>query len=96
MLLIIFIHFESNLTATMTSKPPKLNIKSFDDVINQGYKVIIFGKGLNEFYLKTAQKGSSMRWVYKNQVIGNKDAIVMNIDELLNRKASTCDIQNIV
>ena len=35
-LLLIFIHFESDLTARMTSKPSKLNIKSFDDVLDQG------------------------------------------------------------
>ena len=64
----------------------KLNVESFDDVVNQGYKIITYGKGLQEFYLKTAPEGSSMRWVYENQVLGNKEAIVMNFDELLNRK----------
>ena len=87
-LLVIFIYFDSDLTATMTSKPPKLDVGSFDDVVDQGYKIITYGKGLQEFYLKTAPVGSSMRWVYENQVLGNEEAIVMNFDELLNREAS--------
>ena len=87
-LLVIFIYFDSDLTATMTSKPPRLDVESFDDVVDQGYKIITYGKGLQEFYLKTAPEGSSMRWVYENQVLGNKEAIVMNFDELLNREAS--------
>ena len=34
-LLVIFIYFDSDLTATMTSKPPKLDVESFDDVVEQ-------------------------------------------------------------
>ena len=75
-LLVLFIHFVSDLTATMTSKPPKLNVDSFDDVVDQGYKIITYGKGLQEFYLKTAPEGSSMRWVYENQ---GRNSIYFNI-----------------
>ena len=45
-LLLIYIYWESDLTATMTSKPPKLNIGSFEDVIDQARYAMAFWKML--------------------------------------------------
>ena len=66
--MLVFIYFESELTATMTSKPRKLNINSFEDVINEGYTVLPMGQA-SWSNLKSAPKDSAMKWVFDNQVM---------------------------
>ena len=80
---LIFEFFTSDLTAKMTSQPAPLDIKSFQDVIDQDYRVITYGKGLTVFYFKTAPKGSAMRWVYENQMLADETAISKDFDVLL-------------
>ena len=50
-LLLIYIYWESDLTATMTSKPPKLSIGSFEDVIDQARHDIAFERAIRIFFL---------------------------------------------
>ena len=50
-LLLIYIYWESDLTATMTSKPPKLSIGSFEDVIDQARYAIAFERALRNMLL---------------------------------------------
>ena len=62
----VFIYYCSDLTATMTSEPRPLNIKSFEDVESQGYNVIVKeGDGsMPNHLLRTAPQGSAMRRIY--------------------------------
>ena len=72
--MLIFMYYESELTATMTSKPPKLGINSFEDVIGQEYTVVTQqANGLAEGFLKSAPKDSAMRWIYDNQYMALND-----------------------
>ena len=52
----------------MTSKPRKLNINSFEDVINEGYTVLPMGQA-SWSNLKSAPKDSAMKWIFDNQVM---------------------------
>ena len=48
----------------MTSEPPTLNIRSFQDVIDKEYKVITYGGGMGaDRFLKNSPEGSPMREV---------------------------------
>ena len=51
----------------MTVEPPKLNIRSFEDVIKNGYKVITEGEEWEE--LSEAPSGSAMKEVATNHII---------------------------
>ena len=65
---LIFIYYSADLTALMTSKPkleahPRL--RSFQDVEDQGYKVVSSGAGnLAHTNLKNAPEGSAMQRLY--------------------------------
>ena len=62
---LIFIYYSADLTATMTSQPPAVRIKSFQDVEDQGYKVVSRGAGrLAHTNLKNAPEGSAMQRLY--------------------------------
>ena len=80
---LVFEYFSCDLTARMTSDPAPLNIRSFQDVIDQDYRVVTYGKGLTVFYFKTAPKGSAMRWVYENRMLRDETAIATSFDKLL-------------
>ena len=80
---LVFEYFCCDLTARMTSDPAPLNIRSFQDVIDQDYRVVTYGKGLTVFYFKTAPKGSAMRWVYENKMLKDETAIATSFDKLL-------------
>ena len=69
---LIFIYFSCDLTARMTSAPPKISVNSFQDVKDQDYDIIYFGRGLvGAQYLKTGNE--VMRWLYKNKIEGNEE-----------------------
>ena len=78
---IIFIHYTTDLTATMTADSPDVNIRSFEDAERLGYDVaIITGSGTMPFnLLKSAPKGSAMHRYYKDAKI----KIIENNGELL-------------
>ena len=47
--MLMWIYYNCDITAEMTSGPPPLPINNFDDVLHYGYKVIVdipFHKGL--------------------------------------------------
>ena len=65
---IIFIYYSADLTAQMTSQPklePTLGLRSFQDLEDQGYKVVSSGPGtLAHTNLKNAPVGSAMQRLY--------------------------------
>ena len=69
---VIFIYYSCDLTARMTSAPQKISVNSFQDVKDQDFDIIYFGRGLvGAHYLKTGNE--VMRWLYKNKIEGNED-----------------------
>ena len=64
---VVFIYFSCDLTTRMTVEPPKLNIRSFEDVIKNGYKVITEDEEWEE--LAEAPSGSAMKEVATNHII---------------------------
>ena len=65
---VIFIYYTGDLTTRMTAELPKLDIRSFEDVITKGYKVVAYEDGMED--LIDAPKGSAMEDVYKNHMLG--------------------------
>ena len=74
----VFVYYETDLTATMTADPQKLNIRSFEDAERLGYRVAIRTGFGNMPYnlLKSAPNGTAMKRMYENN-----DIIVKQNDE---------------
>ena len=65
--LLMFVHYANDITAKMTSGAPKIPVKTFDDVIHYGYKVIVkssYYKGV----LAEAKSGTAKHQVYKKYI----------------------------
>ena len=77
----VFIYYETDLTATMTVEPPKLNIRSFEDVERLGYRVAIKTGFGNMPYnlLKAAPNDSAMKRMFEN----NEFIVKQNDEEML-------------
>ena len=65
----IFIYYTCTLKAIMTSEPQEINIRSYEDVINQGYKVATKPFG-SKFYdvLARAPDGSAMKRIFMSDM----------------------------
>ena len=62
--LILFIYYTTDITAKMTSGPPKIPIRTFDDVIKHDYKVIS-NVAFSKWVLADAKQGSAKRKVHE-------------------------------
>ena len=65
--LVMFVYYNTNITAEMTSGPAPIPVRSFEDVIYHDYSVIVaspFYKNL----LATAQPGSAKHNIYKTYI----------------------------
>ena len=67
--LFLFISYNCDLTAHITSAPQPIDIKNFQDVIDEGYNVVTFKYSFSVNYLKDAPEGSAMRWYYENKML---------------------------
>ena len=61
--LLVFAMYTTDITAEMTSGPPKIPIKNFEDVIYHNYKVITYSTFV-ERLMATSKNGSAKREVY--------------------------------
>jgi ABC-type amino acid transport substrate-binding protein len=82
---ILFAYYTSDLTARMTSGPPSTAIRSFQDVLEKKYKVIVLHSSSNHELLKTSNPNSAMYKVYWTKITGNSDSIVNSDDEALGK-----------
>ena len=64
---LLFIHYTAYLTAASTSVS-ECPIKSFSDVIRNGYKVIVWENSVYHDILKLAEPGTPMHDVYKTMI----------------------------
>ena len=85
---LIFVHYAAYLTATTTSGTTDSAIKSFDDVIKGGYKVIVMGSTSNIEYLKESRPGTAMHEVYYGSMVGNPRAFVQSLEEAEERMSN--------
>ncbi len=73
---LIFTYYTCDLTARMTSGPPKSTVRSFQDVLDNDYHVIVMGATSNEELLANSDEGSAMHSVYYNRMRGTESAFV--------------------
>ena len=72
--MVFFIFYTGDMTAKMTSEPPKLSIRSFQDVTSEGYKVLTTGIGNMPYnLLRVAPQGSAMRRIFDRGDLVNPD-----------------------
>ena len=64
--LIFFVFYTGDITAKMTSGPPNIPIRTFDDVIANDYKVVTWS-GYYRSILASSKEGSAKLEVYKNR-----------------------------
>jgi hypothetical protein len=69
----------------MTSGPPSNSIRSFNDVIEKDYKVIVHESTSNHVFLKSANPNSAMFKFYWSQMDGNSDSFVNSAEEAVGR-----------
>ena len=67
--LFLFISYNCDLTAHITSAPQPIDIKNFQDVIDEGYNVVTYKHSKSVNYLKNAPEGSAMKWFYENKML---------------------------
>ena len=63
--LLVFVFYSNDITAEMTSGPPIIPIRTFEDVLHHGYKVIA-RTSYDERFLASSKPGSARLEVYKN------------------------------
>merc|ERR1712039_812483 len=62
--LLMFIYFANDITSKMTAGPPRHPIRTFNDVLTNGYRVILIGE-YHLSILKHSPTTSGMHMVYK-------------------------------
>ena len=55
---LMFVYYANDITSEMTSGPPRIPVRSFDDVVNYGYKVIT-SKNYERDLLSQSERGTS-------------------------------------
>ena len=70
--LLLYTFFTTDITAQMTSGPPDLPIRNFEDVLTYEYKVIAFSP-YPESILRSSKTGSAKLEVYENHFEMKKD-----------------------
>lgn len=82
---VIFVYYACDLTATMVSAPAEQPIRSFRDVVDRHFVVLVrLGTSSHEVF-KTAVEGSEMRRVYDSMPVS---AFVEKTEQALNRVAA--------
>ncbi len=62
---VLFNCYVGDLTATMTAGAPTVSIRSFQDVLEHGYRVHVTGGTVTEAYFSDAPAGSALRRVHE-------------------------------
>ena len=70
--LLVFTYYTSDLTTLMTVLPPPKPIESFEDVIEQNYKVITIEGSADHQVLQQAPEHSAMHHYYYAEMHGNR------------------------
>ena len=70
----MFSYYECDLTATMTIVGVRDDLKSFQDVINQGYKVVVMESSADQATLKNSKDGTAINKFYYDTMHENPGA----------------------
>ena len=62
--LLVFIYYSNDITAKMTAGSPPIPVRTFDDVLERGYKVIVVGQH-HPTLLRESKTGTAKHSVYK-------------------------------
>ena len=62
---LFFTYYTTDITSEMTSGAPDIPIRTFEDVVHYGYRVVTYSP-YYERILKSAKPGSAMNYVYNN------------------------------
>ena len=81
---IIFVQYTAYLTAVSTSGIKESSIKSFGDVINNNYKVVVVDGSTEHEILKASHPGTAMHRVYYNTMAEDTNAIVQSYEMAAN------------
>ena len=65
--LLIFVYYTTEITAEMTSGPPEMSLRNFDDVIQKGYTVVTASAYYNKIFAQ-ADPGSAKYRIYKRDL----------------------------
>ena len=79
---LIYTHYTAYLTARTTSGSHESEIKSFEDVIRGGFKVITLESGSSREFLKTSKPGTAMHEVYYGSMHNNPSAFIKSLEEV--------------
>ena len=82
-LYVIFVIYSADMTARMTSMPPTVPIKSFQDVIDRDYKVVTRPGTSNHEFLKTSAVGSPMHSFYYENMHEDPTAFIPKLGDAL-------------
>ena len=70
--LMMFAFYTTDITAKMTSGPPGIPIRTFEDVVYQNYKVVTFADYYKDL-LKNSNPGSAKHEAYNHHLQMKKD-----------------------
>ena len=62
--LLVFIYYCNDITSKMTAGPPPINVRTFDDALDQGYEVIVVGS-YHWQLLQYSMNGTAKHAIYK-------------------------------
>ncbi len=72
--LLVYTYYTCDLTALTTSSSEPSYVRSFNDVIEQQYQVVVLNDSAAEEILSTSRPRSPMRRVYETTMVGKRDA----------------------
>ena len=73
----------------MTAGPAAIPIQSFQDVLNEGYQVVVNPSSSNHMVLMDSDLGTAMHQVYYDTMHNNPDKFPISTDEALKKIANT-------
>ena len=62
--LVVFVHYGNDITSKMTAGPPPLNVRTFDDALDQGYEVVV-AWNYHYLLLERSTNGTAKHAIYK-------------------------------
>ena len=74
--LLTFAYYTTDITAEMTSGPPKIPVRNFEDITHHGYRVILSSSYLKNI-LAAEKPGSAKHMVYKTDIEPREKLLTM-------------------
>ena len=84
-LFVIYSYFACDLTARMTAGPAAVPIQSFQDVLEEGYEVVVNPGSSQHRALKDSEPGTPMHKVYYDTMHDDPNKFVKNTEDALDR-----------